>query len=564
MRRRTFLEGSFALLLANTGCTNNSSSPNQNPPAKTPHLVTLSSVDARTCTWVDAMPNIAGNWEILPGGHPMGDMRVKFQAPYPTKPKIDIDGRYFLREFDNTQSRGEGYYKINAITLAAAQDIFDWDITVTPPSTSRVDVQFFLNIADESLNPAYSGTNATSAPLTLLLGRRSVSYLNTWLNAHPNVRDAIVWEYPQGAARFSSWNTQDRQFLFNTFTSAWNNNFLLLEDPPRNQVTLGDTDAPKTVIASGDAWALYVAHIAYSLAAEIAGWVSWSIAGYSNDQLAILLDSREMFRWDNASNGYVITEGSTEPGVVPASPWTTLLFLYENGLYTCRSRADVIEGLLEWCRQNLIHFSNDYWAKNTEEQWQYRGSPPVVRIMKGTPWPASPVPATAGIMHRTAGCWGTTGFLRAILRVINIPVKHEEHGTSVNHHAMPNFLTEGKYLSHGDDPYDRTWKATPPIPVRELLIDQATYDAWFVNGVSAADELKNVARQPLELAIKYISDDLLRLHCQDVAANNSHANSKVFNALKDIHTLAELEALRLWERIDTKLPSLGGCAAFPP
>jgi hypothetical protein len=559
MKRREFLTGTGALLLANVACDTTQSVVYQSPPAKQPVLTTLSSVAPRTCAWTDASPNGAGDWEILPSGHPSGDLRVKFQAPYPSVARVDVNGTFVLREFDNTQSPGEGYFRINSINLAGTQDTFDWDITVTPPASMRVEPQFRLNIADASINPAYTGADKTSAPLALHLVRQPHVTLSTWLAANQNVRDAIQWESPGGVHDYAHWTTQDQQFLDTTFSGAWDTNFPLLEDPPRNTVTLADMDDPITVIAEGDAWPLYVAHISYCLAAEIAGWMSWSITGYTSDQLAILFDSRNMFQWDSAHNGYAIKEGSGSVGVVPASPWTTLLFLYQNGLYTCRSQTEVIEKTLDWCRLNLSHFVGDFKAKNMEDQWQYRGSPPAVRVMNGTPFPTSTDLRLAEIMHRTAGCWGTTAFLRAILRVLNIPVKHEEHVG----HSMPNFLTEGQYMSHGDDPYNRLSKATPPFPARELLIDQTTYDAWFGNGVAAADQTNNVGRRTRELAIKYLPDELLRNRCADIAANKSHADSDVFDSLKLNFTVAQLEALNLWDQIDAKLANLGGCAAFP-
>jgi hypothetical protein len=182
-----------------------------------------------------------------------------------------------------------------------------------------------------------------------------------------------------------------------------------------------------------------------------------------------------------------------------------------------------------------------------------------LRIIQGTPFPASGVPSSAGIRHRTAGCWGTTSYLRAILRVVNIPVKHEDHVG----HAMPYFLSEGLYLSHGDDPYNRLSKATPPFPAGELLIDQATRDAWFGGGVSNNQQTQNIGRRTRELAIRYLSDELLRNHCADLAANKSHADSDVFNSLKGNYTVAELEGQGLWGRIEAKITSLGGCAQIP-
>jgi hypothetical protein len=249
---------------------------------------------------------------------------------------------------------------------------------------------------------------------------------------------------------------------------------------------------------------------------------------------------------------------------MPASPWTTLLFLYENGIYTCRSRADVIARMVEWCRQNLKHFSGGFEAKNMEDQWQYRGCPPVFRIIRGTRFPGAEVESFRGLLHRTAGCWGTTSFLKATLRVLNIPVKQVlVPQQAQGQHALPGFVTEGLYMSHGDDPYNRLTKATPPYPPRELLIDQAKFDQWFGSSVTAQEQLKNVGRQVQELAFQHLPDELLRNRCKDQAANAAKEDSLVFGSFKNRYTVAELDAQNLWGRLDDKINSLGGCSQFP-
>jgi hypothetical protein len=565
MERRTFLKSGGALLLVNSGCQTVQQIADSSPPAKTPVLTSISTVVPRTCAWTTFPAAGVGTstFALLPSGHVSGDIRMVFQAPYPSAISADIDGTWVLRQADNTQGPGEGYYKINSITLASTKDTFDWDVTFTPWASSRVKAAFQLNIRNVSINSKYSGTDKTSPPLSLTLTRPPPLDVDAWLIANPTIQNAILWEAPGGGASpYGSWAQQDKDFLRNTFRAAWNTDFLLLADPPGNQVTLGDTDAPKTGLGINDAWPLFISHVAYSLAAELGGWTSWSLTGYSSDQLAILLDSRETFRWDSGSNSYVIHEGSSLVGVVPASPWTTLSFLYQNGIYTCRSRIHVINQMLEWCRTNLIHFGGDFQAKNMEDQWQYRGCPPVVRMIQGTPWPSSPVASSSGIRHRTAGCWGSTGFLRAVLRVLNIPVKHEEH----EGHSMPYFMTEGLYMDHGDDPYSRLTRATPPFAAHELLIDQSTRDAWFGTGVPHDQQAANVGRQTRVLAIKYLSDELLSERCADIAANKSHADSAVFGSLNRNYTVADLEALKpqdLWTQLDAKIAGFGGCTKIP-
>lgn len=48
-----------------------------------------------------------------------------------------------------------------------------------------------------------------------------------------------------------------------------------------------------------------------------------------------------------------------------------------------------------------------------------RGEAPMLRTIEGTIDQANP---EYGVRHWTAGCHGSAGFLRAILRTVNIPV----------------------------------------------------------------------------------------------------------------------------------------------
>lgn len=93
--------------------------------------------------------------------------------------------------------------------------------------------------------------------------------------------------------------------------------------------------------------------------------------------------------------------------------------------------------------------------------WRYRGEAPVLRTNQGTMDQANP---WADVRCWTAGCHGTAGFLRAVLRTVNIPIVHE-HG-----HALPHFSADGLHLSHGDDPYNPVHLRGSSLPMSELLI----------------------------------------------------------------------------------------------
>lgn len=377
--------------------------------------------------------------------------------------------------------------------------------------------------------------------------------VDAWLNAHPAVANALVWEDSGGAHAWSSWSAGWKAELRSAFGAAWVRSSIPVPDVPANQAVLGDDDGVVSVLSAADAWAYFKASVALSLAVEIGQWVPWSVTGYPADRLAQLFDSREMFRWQNAPAGYRIQ--SAHGHVVPAPPTRSGQFLAANDLIEF-TRLGTIGRVLDWCRANLVHFTGGLTAANVEDQWQYRGYPPMTRIFDGTVQTSHP---NWGVRHRTAGCWGTTGFLRALLRVINIPVKLVTHAG----HAQPWFMADGRYLSHGDDPYNALTKATPPFPAGELLVDPAKFDAWFGPGVSATDQENNIGRRPRELALVYLPNYILHKHCEDVAANKSHADSEVFEVFSRNYTVAQLEAQNLWGKMDAKIASFGGCANVP-
>ncbi|HEU4386169.1 MAG TPA: hypothetical protein VFV34_00120 [Blastocatellia bacterium] len=377
--------------------------------------------------------------------------------------------------------------------------------------------------------------------------------LDAWLNVHPSIANSIVWEDSGGSHAWSSWSADRRAQLRAAFDLARMRSSVPVPDVPANQATMADNDPVTTILSAADAWAYFKSSVAQALAEEIGQQLLWSIQGYSADALAQLFDSRQMFRWNNSPAGYRIN--SEHGHIVPAPPLGSYSFLGTGNLIG-NTRLDTISRVIGWCRDNLVHFTGGTNAANMEDQWQYTGFPPMTRVLDGTLQTSHP---QFGVMHRTAGCWGTVGFLRALLRAVNIPVKLVTNAG----HAQPWFVADSRYMSHGDDPYNALTKATPPFPPSEILIDQAKFDSWFGGGVSAADKLKNVGRRTRELAITYLPNYLLHKYCSDIANSKTHSNGEVFDIFKANYTVAQLEAQTLWSRMDAKIAGFGGCSHVP-
>ncbi len=369
--------------------------------------------------------------------------------------------------------------------------------------------------------------------------------LAVWLTEHPRVSQAIAWEDSKGITTYPNWSASQKADLYRTFHKVWSAQSLGLTDPPPNMLQLAD-DGPAWIVLSEDhAWPLFLAHVSFSLAVETGQWVPWSLTEYSDEALSELFDGSKMFQWVDFFKGY-------EPPLrgIPAPPDVTFEFVNEY-LMIGQSRLETIGNLLEWCRAKMHHYFGKFRAGNVYSHWQYRGGPPVSRVISGTIRGGS-----RSSRHWTAGCHGTTAFLRAVLRVVNIPVKN----MIARRHSLPYFMTEGKYLSHGDDPYSATVSSSPGYPIEKLFIDQTTYDAWF--GPSVPPEKSNVGRRTEDLAIKYLPLPMLKAHCRDFILGIPHANSQVYNNYLELYrfyTVEELESINFWNRMEAKIDALGGC-----
>jgi hypothetical protein len=370
---------------------------------------------------------------------------------------------------------------------------------------------------------------------------------------------AITWNYPSGVALpFSHWPDDLKAELndaYDAIVQAVNDDvpYTGLPEAPALAVALNPADFPTTRLDEQLARRFFMGYVAQSLAAEKEEWVAWSMSLYDSEQLEWLLNSRSLFRWEDSTSSYSIrfaTHGTATPG----DPLRTYLFLETNGLIA-ESQRQTAERLIEWCRDNLVHYSGGPTSQNMAYHWQYEAMPPVERMISGTDRGDG-----YGVRHWTAGCWGTTGFLRAVSRTVNIPVTLEPRGG----HALPHFLPEEDlYLSHGDDPYNRMSKSVPRFSGADLLIEQAQFDAWFGYGVPSAEVSNNVGRQVRELAIQYLPLYLLSMRCRDLAAGASEENSEIYDYFSRNYTVADLEAMHLWERMDEKIASLGGCQNIP-
>jgi hypothetical protein len=451
---------------------------------------------------------------------------------------------------------------------ASLKDIYGptYSVPARAPKTIQIWVPPYPDVPP-SLVPNYVPAECGVVdPLT------NPTLLSCWLDHFPVIAAAITWQSP-GSSTFTqwpAWSARQRAELRQAFEDAWQwkqNGFAgfpgrRFQEPPTNHEVLTDGEWVQTVLAPDEAWDRYLAHVAHSLAAEIGSWVPWSIQGYTSDELQRLLSATQMYRYDsdipNDTNnvdypGYVVP---SYLAVTPAHPVVTYSFLRDNDLLGATRKQTILK-VLDWSRFHLQHHMGGFTPTNVEYHWHYRGKPPISRIIAGTktqdPYyePMFPDPE-----HWTAGCYGTTDFLRMVLAAANIPVFKKSSGSETCGHTVPHFPTEGWYLSHGDDPYTSLIKDAA-IPIGGLPIDAAQWAEWFqVDPLVSCD---NVGRRPAELLVQYLSEALVKKYCADTAAGLDHASGAVYGQLDSYFTVVELEATDLWGRLAQRALETGQC-----
>jgi hypothetical protein len=388
---------------------------------------------------------------------------------------------------------------------------------------------------------------------------------NAWFINHSKIPNAIIWrenpskENPNGIPRdYNLWEQNKKRELSTKF---WN--ILLdietgLNEAPECTIKLSkDGTVYSTDLKPNDAWNYYITYIAHSLRVEIDRLVHWSILRYDSGQLKFLYDSNSFFEYFADDDVYsIIRYDKTlfSHGAVTIGDPIRIYDFIDNGKLIGVTRWGTIGRFLGWCRDNLVHFNGENNPEDYQKYWQYKGYPPVERIINGTEVSGSE------IENYTAGCFGTTGLLRNVLRTINIPVLLEERCG----HAMPHFVydkTHEFYLSHGDDPYNSLYKhSTPKFIPLELIIDQNKFDEWFNKNLPNETICNNIGRHALELAVEYIPNGILKIYCDDISKGRSPEEGRIYNEIFREHiSHSELKLFGFWERLKNKTESLGGC-----
>ena len=242
----------------------------------------------------------------------------------------------------------------------------------------------------------------------------------------------------------------------------------------------------------------------------------------------------------------------------PATPAHVMRFFTANNLLGTDA-LDTVGRLIGWCRILIHYYTINDQDPDIHAFWGPDVFPiPASMLINGTNFTGRTPPVFG---RYTYGCAGTTGFLKSVLRAINIPVQLVVPTCG---HTMPLFTTINRALSHGDDPYNSMPDCTAfdgwpvPAPVERLItLDQ--WHLWFDPPIDPYVSINNVGRRMAELAVQYQSDALLDRYCQDTAAGLDHASGQVAALLKTFYTVSQLEASQLWDKLAAKATAINHC-----
>lgn len=311
-----------------------------------------------------------------------------------------------------------------------------------------------------------------------------------------------------------------------------------------------------------DAWKIYLAHVVQSLWVEANSRVPWRLSGAAH--LEHLFDSRKLLSYNAQGHSFeFFTMGAVTHWNIPF----TYDFLVEQNLIA-RDHWGTIQRLTDWIRAHLIHitgyqYDSDGGPFTTQaDQWAhiygYRGLPLVDRMI-------NPLP---GRRHITHGCWGTDGFFAAVLRTVNIPVRHGRSNFSGANHSRPEFFTAGRNLAHGDDPYNGWIRlGHNNVPIGEIFLDNSQLASLIDApaprpGMTVAETASyNKSRHFVRLAVQYKTNWLLRLRCQDVRTGATDTSARLWESLHDFYTDAQIATIAA--DCDTAIAAIpGGCTAI--
>jgi hypothetical protein len=315
---------------------------------------------------------------------------------------------------------------------------------------------------------------------------------------------AMVWEGEDGPVPYADWPPRRRAELSRSVRTlaAPDGDRPATGKPP---AAAGDGTGP--LLTPDRAWAVYLNHVAHALWLEVDHRLPWSLLSFTSDQLALLLDARELLAYLPDRKRYAF--GPAGDVADRDAGWGQRFMLSQELLGP--SQEETIWALGGWLRRRV-----EYPAEPPlphEGKSELRGLPDVLAPATGAP-------------PRVADCHELAGVMVALLRSVNVPAAARRTllslpGSEPSEHSRVALPTVGRGTA------DASVLAMPLLrPSGNVVPTSALFPTlgWIAENVShprdldcrgevchgdAEQALYNMARRSMALAVSHLPDGLL-------------------------------------------------------
>jgi hypothetical protein len=382
---------------------------------------------------------------------------------------------------------------------------------------------------------------------------------------NPQIAGAMIWEDETGIYAWPDWTEQQKADLNRHLNDLEAGAEFPISGPP-------ELHEDKT-FSKADAWLIYLTHAAHSLWLDANEKVAWRLESFTQDQIALLLDSRKLITFEKEDHYYF----DVYNGMGRITDWN-IAFSYEFMRardFILPDQRSTAMAFASWCRTYLLHIPGRYDSPDGYETlYGYRGYPPVDRIL-------SPLEDTYG--HISAGCWGTTGLFNAVMRSVNIPVS-QGYGlfalpeSRPSAHSRIELPSIGIGLCHSDDLYSMVCKPTGAVISTDSLFQPISWLETHIAQPAVLDSAEHKANDKyeqalynahkflLKRAVSVLSDYILYQRAQDDSENDAavRLNSTLTGPAAGGETVqyampyfSESERQEILSRTDEALKALG-------
>lgn len=322
--------------------------------------------------------------------------------------------------------------------------------------------------------------------------------------------EAIVWDGPDGPLTYRSWSAERRRDLARTLARGGGRPGTPAGAPSEGSSATGFDG---WALAPDTAWTVYLRHVAHSLRLEAEHRLPWSLLSLTPDQLAVLLDGRELFHRRPEDGRYAYGPAGA---VADADPHTAYGFLRDQDLLRS-SQEETTWAVAGWLRSRV---------GSPREPPTPHEAPDRLRTVADILEPAD------GGAPEIADCHELSGLMAALLRSVNVPAAVRRTtfalpGAAPSEHSRVDLPTLGRSVT------DVSVLAMPLLrPSGNVVPTPALFPTlgWVAENVEDPHHLEcrgedchapaeqafyNAVRRSIHLAVSHLPDGLLVLRLGD-------------------------------------------------